>query len=65
MGDPSVGYAFAKRVVIDADTPQPVHVDAEPFGVTPLTVEILPHALSLLVPPSKAAKRLVPSRSVE
>ena len=56
---------FKKPQVRYADTPQPVHVDAEPFGVTPLTVEILPHALRLLVPPSKAAKRLVPSRSVE
>ena len=65
MGDPGVGYAYARRVVIDADTAQPVHVDAEPFGVTPLTVEVLPHALRLLAPPSKAAKRLVPSRSVE
>jgi YegS/Rv2252/BmrU family lipid kinase len=59
IGDPDVGYALAQRVVIDADTPQPVHVDAEPFGVTPLTVEVVPHALRLLVPPTKPARRLV------
>ena len=39
---------------------QPVHVDAEPFRVARCTVEILPHALRLLVPPSKAAKHLCP-----
>lgn len=59
IGDPDVEYALARRAVIDADTPQPVHVDAEPFGVTPLTVEVVPHALRLLVPPSKPARRLV------
>jgi YegS/Rv2252/BmrU family lipid kinase len=65
IGDPDVGYAYARRIVIDAQPPQPVHVDAEPFGVTPLTVEVLPRALRLLVPPSQSAKRLVPPGPAE
>lgn len=63
IGDPDVGYTLARCVTIDADTPQPVHVDAEPFGVTPLTVDVVPHALRLLVPPTKPARRLVPPQS--
>jgi diacylglycerol kinase family enzyme len=38
------------RVV--ASTPLRVHLDAEPFGTTPLTVSTLPRALRLIVPPT-------------
>lgn len=64
IGDPDVEFTLARRVVIEADPPQPVHVDAEPFGVTPLAIEVVPHAFRLLVPRSKIAKRLVSHRSV-
>ncbi|MCA9871047.1 MAG: diacylglycerol kinase family lipid kinase [Caldilineae bacterium] len=56
---PGIGYATGRRVLIDADTPQPVHVDAEPFGATPVTIEILPGAIQLMVPPTVAARRLI------
>lgn len=59
LDTPGIGYAPGRRVFIDADTPQPVHVDAEPFGVTPVTVEVLPGAIDLMVPPTDAARRLV------
>jgi YegS/Rv2252/BmrU family lipid kinase len=32
--------------------PLPVHLDAEPFGTTPLAGEVRPHSLRLLVPPT-------------
>lgn len=56
---PGVGYAAGRRVLIDADTPQPVHVDAEAFGVTPVTIDVLPGAIQLMVPPTVDARRLV------
>ena len=59
LGTPGIGYATGRRVLIDADTPQPVHVDAEPFGVTPVTIEVLPGAINLMVPPTDDARRLV------
>ncbi|MEZ4770936.1 MAG: diacylglycerol kinase family lipid kinase [Caldilineales bacterium] len=59
IGTPGIGYAAGRRVQIDADTPRPVHVDAEPFGTTPVTIEVLPGAIQLMVPPTVAARRLV------
>ncbi|MEI2690057.1 MAG: diacylglycerol kinase family protein [Anaerolineae bacterium] len=61
--DPNVHYAQARRVVIDTAQPQAVHVDAEPFGVTPLEITVLSGALPLLIPPTMEAKRLAPAAS--
>jgi diacylglycerol kinase (ATP) len=58
--DPKVRYAQAKQVRIEAAQPQPVHVDAEPFGVTPLEIVVLPRALHVLMPPTAEARRLAP-----
>ena len=38
------------RVRILARRPLPVHLDAEPFGTTPLSIEVRPAAMKLLVP---------------
>lgn len=64
IDDPGVGYTQARRIAIEAETPQPVHLDAEPFGMTPLAIEVVPQALPLLVPPSQAAFHLVPPKLV-
>ena len=61
--DPNARYAQAARVQIDAARPQAVHVDAEPFGVTPLEITMLAGALPLLIPPTIEAKRLAPAAS--
>lgn len=58
--DPNVRYAQARRIRIDAAQPQPVHVDAEPFGVTPVEISVLPKALPILAPPTEEARRLAP-----
>lgn len=39
-----------RRVTIDCDPPQPVLLDGEPLGDTPVTVEVVPQALKVLVP---------------
>jgi diacylglycerol kinase (ATP) len=47
--------ATAAHVRIVTRAPAPVHVDAEPFGTTPITFSIRPRALALLVPPTAPA----------
>lgn len=59
MGDPRVSYYQARRVEIETAHPLAVHLDAEPFGSTPLTIEVVPQALTLLLPPTLATERFV------
>jgi YegS/Rv2252/BmrU family lipid kinase len=59
--DPNVRYAQARQVSIEAAQSQPVHIDAEPFGVTPVEITVLPRALPLLAPPTVQARRLAPA----
>jgi YegS/Rv2252/BmrU family lipid kinase len=49
-GPGQVGYARG-RVISVATTPdQPVQLDGEPYGRTPFTVEVVPHAIQVLAP---------------
>jgi diacylglycerol kinase family enzyme len=41
-----------ERIRFTTDEPLPVHLDAEPFGSTPLTISVRRGALRLLVPDS-------------
>lgn len=60
LDDPDVIYAKGTSISIHTSGPQAVHVDAEPFGTTPVTVKVISSALQLLVPPRQAAQRIVP-----
>jgi YegS/Rv2252/BmrU family lipid kinase len=40
----------AKEITIEADPPQPVWIDGEPFGQTPLTATVVPQAIQVVVP---------------
>jgi diacylglycerol kinase family enzyme len=31
--------------------PLPVHVDAEPLGTTPIDIEVVPQAITVILPP--------------
>ena len=62
INDPNVAYVTGARITIETESPQPVHVDAEPFGQTPVTIDVMPGALPLLVPPTVAAHRLIPQQ---
>lgn len=53
--DPGVTMVTGKRVVIETRPKMPCHTDGEWAGYTPLTCEIRPQALNLLVPPSAPA----------
>jgi YegS/Rv2252/BmrU family lipid kinase len=52
----NVGSFSTTRVVIAADPPQRVLVDGEPFGETPITIETLPRALTVIAPPVVTAE---------
>jgi len=39
-----------RHISITADPPQPVHIDGEVVGSTPVSVDILPKAIRVLVP---------------
>jgi diacylglycerol kinase family enzyme len=39
----------ASRVTLAADTPVPVQLDGDPWGTTPVQVDVVPHALTVVV----------------
>ncbi len=47
---PGITFLRASRVRLSADPPFPVQADGEAAGSTPMTVEVLPHALHVLAP---------------
>jgi diacylglycerol kinase (ATP) len=49
LAHPAVKAATARRVTIAPSKPGPLLADGEVFGTTPVTVEVLPGALSMLV----------------
>ncbi|UCH85285.1 MAG: diacylglycerol kinase family lipid kinase [Candidatus Latescibacterota bacterium] len=49
----------ARRIRITADPPLPVEFDGEPLGTTPFLAEIIPDAISYLVPGDYAPEMLV------
>lgn len=53
-----VRYSQSRRIRVRTAVPQPVHVDAEPFATTPLEVEVVPRALSILIPPATVSRAL-------
>ncbi len=50
--DPRVSLYQARTMEITTARPLPVHIDAEPFGATPVRIQVVPRALWLLVPPT-------------
>jgi YegS/Rv2252/BmrU family lipid kinase len=40
----------ARQICIEADPPQPVNIDGEIAGTTPITIDIIPNAIRVLVP---------------
>ncbi|MFQ5856567.1 MAG: diacylglycerol/lipid kinase family protein [Anaerolineae bacterium] len=48
--DPNVATYDIRHMTVETAEPLPVHVDAEPIGTTPISVEVVPRALKILVP---------------
>jgi diacylglycerol kinase family enzyme len=54
-GDELFDHWQARQICIESDPPQPVHIDGEMVGTTPITIDILPKAIRVLAP--RAGKR--------
>ena len=52
LRDPSVKFLRAKRVMVDCAQPWPVQIDGDPLGTTPMTFQVVPRALRVLIPPT-------------
>lgn len=50
--DPRHSLFRGRTIRIEANGPLAVAVDGEPYGLTPVTCQVVPRALSVLVPPS-------------
>ena len=48
--DPNFNLYRTAQLSISSKEPLPVHVDAETIGTTPIEIEIVPHALNVVVP---------------
>ena len=53
--DPEVAYLRARVLRIAARPPLPLQVDGEPHGTTPVTIDVVPRSLRVLVGPGTAA----------
>ncbi len=50
LQDPKVKYYQCSEMIIDSETPLPVHIDGEPFTSTPVTISTSPSSLKTIVP---------------
>jgi YegS/Rv2252/BmrU family lipid kinase len=50
QGEPVIEHWQARQIVIEVDPPQPVQVDGEMVDDTPVSAELLPGALKVIVP---------------
>lgn len=48
--DPRHSYYQGRSIRIESSKPMPISVDGDPFGTTPLECEVVPRALSVLIP---------------
>lgn len=55
LDNPKVVYRQACHIEVHTDPPMAVQADGDPIGMTPVTIEVVPRALRVLVPPSAPA----------
>jgi diacylglycerol kinase family enzyme len=48
-----IGYARGRTISVECDSTQPVELDGEAGGTTPFTAEVVPGAISVIVPNSQ------------
>jgi diacylglycerol kinase (ATP) len=52
LQDPRVVYRRARRIEVETELAVPVQLDGDPIATTPITLQVVPRALRVLVPPS-------------
>lgn len=50
LRDPMVSHYQGRRITINTAEPYPVQLDGEPVGMTPISIEVVPRSLRVLVP---------------
>ncbi|GAI09918.1 unnamed protein product, partial [marine sediment metagenome] len=50
LRDPKVEYYQCREIAVESLRPLPVHVDGEPFGMTPVAIRAVPSSLKIIVP---------------
>jgi diacylglycerol kinase (ATP) len=50
LQDPKVEYYQCREIVVESAHPLPVHVDGEPFTMTPVAIHTVPSSLKVIVP---------------
>jgi diacylglycerol kinase (ATP) len=53
--DPTVHFYRGSSFTIETRKPLPIHVDAEPVGMTPVKICVVPHSLKVILPPKLPA----------
>jgi diacylglycerol kinase (ATP) len=48
--NPEITYHQGRRMTIETSRPLPVHLDGDVIGTTPVEIEVVPHALHVIVP---------------
>ena len=43
-------FSARKRIVVDCKVPQPIQIDGDPLGTTPIIADLIPRALPIVVP---------------
>jgi diacylglycerol kinase (ATP) len=59
--DPRHSFYRGRTIQLVTDKPMAIHVDGEPFGTTPLECEVVPRALSILIPRDMRPDLFVPA----
>ena len=50
---------------VETDKPMAISVDGEPFGFTPLECEVVPRALTVLIPQDVKPELFAPETSID
>ena len=48
--DPRHSVFLGREIRVETDKPMAIHLDGEPFGTTPLVCEVVPRALTVMIP---------------
>ena len=55
LQDPQVEYHQCREIVVESRQPLPVHVDGEPFAMTPVAIRTVPSSLKVIIPKTAPA----------
>jgi diacylglycerol kinase (ATP) len=60
LQDPRVEYYQCREIVVESAHSLPVHVDGEPFTMTPVSIRTVPSSLKVIVPKTAPSNLFIP-----